>query len=44
MHSSGCVTISEIEVEVKKLIDRVRDIRAEQNYQRVCVMYYSIQL
>jgi hypothetical protein len=26
--------LSEIEVEVKKLIDRVRDIRAEQNYQR----------
>jgi len=26
--------LSEIEVEVKKLIDRVRDIRSEQNYQR----------
>jgi hypothetical protein len=26
--------LSEIEIEVKKLIDRVRDIRSEQNYQR----------
>jgi hypothetical protein len=33
-----------LEIEVRKLNDRLRDVRAEQNYQRVCLKLMTSEI